>query len=61
MVESLGISEIVDNVQLTDMSLGTGVANIDIEAKEGLFNQVLSEYAVEFICGSTDKKIWHYL
>ncbi|NLM53247.1 MAG: stage IV sporulation protein A [Firmicutes bacterium] len=46
MVELLSTKEIVDNIVLQEMDLGTGKAIIDIQAPEALFEKVLSE-----ICG----------
>ena len=45
MVSMLGGSQIVDNVELKQMSLGTGTANIDVAAESSLFNRILGEYA----------------
>jgi stage IV sporulation protein A len=46
MVETLSTKDIVDNIVLKEMDLGTGRAVIDIQASEELFEQILSE-----ICG----------
>jgi stage IV sporulation protein A len=46
MVENLSTKEIVENIMLREMDLGTGKAIIEIQAPEDLFEQVLSE-----ICG----------
>ncbi|NLZ39225.1 MAG: stage IV sporulation protein A [Firmicutes bacterium] len=46
MVEKLSIEEIVENIVLKEMDLGTGRAVIDIQAPEALFEQIISE-----ICG----------
>lgn len=46
MVENLSTKEIVENIMLKEMDLGTGKAVIEIQAPETLFEQVLSE-----ICG----------
>ena len=46
MVETLSTKEIVENIMLKEMDLGTGKAVIEIMAPESLFEQVLSE-----ICG----------
>lgn len=46
MVETLSTKEIVANIVLKEMDLGTGKAVIDIQASEELFEQILSE-----ICG----------
>ena len=45
MVNMLGGSQVVENVELKEMSLGTGTANIDIAAESTLFNRILGEYA----------------
>ena len=45
MVNILGGSQVVENVELKEMSLGTGTANIDIAAESTLFNRILGEYA----------------
>ena len=44
MVSALGQSQYVDNVELKNMSLGTGAANINVAAQSGLFNRILGEY-----------------
>ena len=46
MVETLSTQDIVENIMLKEMDLGTGKAVIEILAPESLFEQVLSE-----ICG----------
>lgn len=46
MVETLSTKDIVENIMLKEMDLGTGKAVIEIMAPETLFEQVLSE-----ICG----------
>jgi stage IV sporulation protein A len=46
MVETLSTKDIVENIMLREMDLGTGKAIIEIQAPEELFEQVLSE-----ICG----------
>lgn len=46
MVETLSTKDIVENIMLREMDLGTGKAIIEIQAPEDLFEQVLSE-----ICG----------
>lgn len=46
MVETLSTKDIVENIVLKEMDLGTGRAVIDIQASEELFEQILSE-----ICG----------
>ncbi|EEG77108.1 stage IV sporulation protein A [Dethiobacter alkaliphilus] len=46
MVECLSTKDIVENIMLKEMDLGTGKAVIEIKAPEELFEQVLSE-----ICG----------
>ncbi len=48
MVENLSSKEIVGNIILREMELGTGKAVIEIQAPEELYEQVLSE-----ICGVT--------
>ncbi|NLP36208.1 MAG: stage IV sporulation protein A [Firmicutes bacterium] len=47
MVELLSAKDIIDNIVLKEMDLGTGKAIIDIQAPEILFERVLSE-----ICGT---------
>ncbi|MCR3923459.1 MAG: stage IV sporulation protein A, partial [Firmicutes bacterium] len=46
MVETLSTKDIVENIMLKEMDLGTGKAVIDIQAPETLYEQILSE-----ICG----------
>ncbi len=46
MVEGLSVYDIVESIQLKEMSLGTGKAVIDIQAPDTLFEKILSE-----ICG----------
>lgn len=46
MVEALSIQDIVDNIVLKEMDLGTGKAVIEIQAPEALYERILTE-----ICG----------
>ncbi len=42
-IEEIANSELIGTVKLREMNLGTGVANIDIEGREGLFYEILQE------------------
>jgi stage IV sporulation protein A len=46
MVETLSVQDIVENIVLKEMDLGTGKAVIEIQAPESLYEQILTE-----ICG----------
>lgn len=51
MLDALGECEAVNVAKLSNLSLGTGAAAINVDVQDGLFNQVLSEYAGKEIEG----------
>ncbi len=51
MIDILSDQQYVQKAQLNELQLGTGAAAVAVMAEDGLFNQVLSEYAGEEIAG----------
>ena len=51
IIDSLDMQDDVQQTNLTELNLGRGAASLAVMAQDGLFNQVLSEYAGESIEG----------
>lgn len=51
MIEMLKQSELTGDVELVGLDLGTGAVSVDIQAADGLFYQILGEFAGEEVAG----------